>query len=512
MGRILTHKRNCRLASMPEALLALLSLILLAAPVAAEEDEAGGAVEAVAEDTAEAGASGEEVPDTPPAENDQPQPDATTDDASGLKWDVEGYLSQEWRYRNAGGSNDLDIYTHVFADVTFNGDRVWKARVNGRLVADVAGDQDATDPLRDIWDGFQHDVQFRLYEAYAETDSLFDMLGFRGGRQFIDEGVYLHYDGVRLDLDLNRKLRDFTASIFGGVPVKFGEPNREESWLVGVVVRGKVAERTRIRLEYYHVSEYFEGINDPLVDPLQQPQSIPAQNLDDDLLGLSVWHRFEDTLRAFVRFSLLNGEANELQARLRWFTLDGKWAVVLDTYTLFERLLNVTNDLTPFVPMLGSFEPFFRVSARITYRHGDTWIFQGGVSYRVLADEDDEGTFNHEYEHYYLAITRLGLLEDERLDLTVTANGFYGTGNDAVNVSGHLDFRLSEKITLSGGIDYALYKYDFFQNTEHEDVWTYAARLRWQVREKIRVTGEFSVDDDRFYTYYTFLLKVTVRF
>jgi hypothetical protein len=469
---------------MPEALLALLTLIVLAAPVAAE-DEGGGAVDAVA-------GNGDKS-----ASENGTQPAAQKDDTSGLKWAVEGYLGHEWRYRNAGGSDDLDIYTHVYSDVTFNGERVWKARVNGRLVADIVGDQDAADPLRDIWDGFEHDVQFRLYEAYVETDQLTDMLGLRGGRQFVDEGVYLHFDGARLDLDLNKTLQDFTASVFGGVPVKFGEPNREDSWLVGVVLRGKVAERTRIRGEYYHVSEFFEGIT--------------PQHLDDDLFGISVWHRFQDTLRAYMRFSLLNGDANELQGRLRWFTKDGMWAVVLDGYFLFERLINVTNDLTPFTPMLGSFEPFYRLSGRVTRRIDDTWILQGGLSFRGLEDSNED-TFNHEYTHFYLAITRLGLLEEGRLDVTVTANGYTSTGNDVVNVSGHVDFRFSEDITLSGGIDYALYKYDFFLDTEHEDVWTYSARIRWQVREKIRVTGQFSVDDDRFYTYYTLLMKVTVRF
>ena len=108
------------------------------------------------------------------------------------------------------------------------------------------------------------------------------------------------------------------------------------------------------------------GINDPIIDPINQPFSIPEQQLEDDLLGFSLWHHFRPDTRFFGRFTLLNGDPNELHFRLRYFTVDNLWTLVVEWYQLFERLTNVVNDLTPYVPLLGSYEPFYRISARVT--------------------------------------------------------------------------------------------------------------------------------------------------
>ena len=89
------------------------------------------------------------------------------------------------------------------------------------------------------------------------------------------------------------------------------------------------------------MSQYFRGINDPVVDPITDPVSYPAQTLNDDLFGLSIWQPFGKQARIFARFTLLNGDANELHLRFRWFTKDGGWVVLAEWYQLFQRLFNV---------------------------------------------------------------------------------------------------------------------------------------------------------------------------
>jgi len=91
------------------------------------------------------------------------------------------------------------------------------------------------------------------------------------------------------------------------------------------------------------------------------------------------------------------------------------------------------------------------------------------------------------------------------------ATGFDSSRNETAAVSGHAAYRLNAKVDLSGGVDYSYFKYDFFLNTEREDVWTYWVKARWKLARKTTLDGEVSIDNDRFDTYTTVLLRVTVR-
>ena len=65
---------------------------------------------------------------------------------------------------------------------------------------------------------------------------------------------------------------------------------------------------------------------------------------------------------------------------------------------------------------------------------------------------------------------------------------------------------------LTGGIDYSLYKYVWFNNSERENVWTYFIRARWEVKEKVYLTGLVSIDDDRNAIWTTLAVRLTWRF
>jgi hypothetical protein len=433
-----------------------------------------------------------------------------TDAQKQLKWAIDGYLYEDLRYRNAGGENDLDSYTHVFLDATRRAGRPYHFRFNGRLNIDLAGDQKPNDLLRDFWDSYNGDAQFRLYEAYGDVPHKSVLL--RIGRQFLDEGNYFHVDGVRVDVDLREKWKGVDLTVIGGVPVRLSGTSTDANWMIGAVLRARINKKTRLRLSYYHVSESFPGINSPVVDPPNQPVSIPAGRVDDDLFGFSAWHNFQRTLRVFGRFTLLNGAANELQLRLRWFTEDGRWTVVADWYQLFERLNNVTNDLTPYVPMMGSYMPFWRLGARVTYRPAEVWVIQGGLGWRQLENSSNEGTFNHSYVNYFVTATRLDAWKPG-LDVTATLNGYDSSeSQDFLALTTTVDYRINTKVKVSGGIDYSLYKYIWFSNSERENVWTYFVRARWELKERVTLTGMVSVDDDRVATWTTVSVRVTWRF
>jgi len=443
-----------------------------------------------------------------------PEPETkepTQEAQDGLEWAIDGYLMADVRYRNASGENDLDFWLHSYVDgwkKTASG-TTWAFRFNARLFWRVTSRRQPTDFTFNYWDTFSGALQARFYEVYAQARDLAKgRVDLTVGRMFLQEGVYFHIDGGRVDF----KWKKATITLAGGVPVRLSGTSVDSNWMVGLIFRAPVAKRTRIRFSYYHVDESFPGINFPQVDPINQPVSIPPGRVTDDYFGFSVWHYFYTNLPFFARFTLLNGRANELHLRLRWFTKDGKWSVFTEWYQLFERLNNVTNDLSPYVPMMGSFDPFFRLTGRAIWRPNDEWIVNAGLAWRQLSNTSDEGRFNHTYLNYTFTVTRVGLMKD-KLDLTLSSVGYNSTRtNDIFVITGSAVYKLSDVVELSGGLDYSLFKYFYFNNTERENVWTFWLRARWKPEKDWRVDGGISVDDDRFTTYTTLYVRVTMRF
>ncbi len=504
------------------ALLLLAFACAAAAQEPPQEEEPGKAAE---QEPPAPPAGGVETPvDAPPAGEAgtpaQPREDLVPadDDAArrkALKWEIEGYLSEELDFENASGEasdSDLDSRTNLLFDA-MHGERGWHFRFNGLLHWDMAGDSAPDDPLRDFWDQFDNAAQGRLYEAYVDTPRLADdTLLVRLGRQYLEEEIFLQFDGGRVDVDLGKSVDGLNLSLVGGVPVYFPDESRDGDWLLGLVARGKLGKKTRARVSYYHVSQNFDGINDPLVDPAFQPIVIPAGQVDDDLLAFSLWHEFGGNLRFYGMFDLLEWDANELQLQLRWFSRDTRWTVIAAYNELFDRLVNVANEISPYVPLLGAYEPFLLASLRATFRPDDRWVFVGGLAYRALEDDTDEGTFNHEYWQYQAGATRLGVLA-ERLDTTVTINGYTSdAGPDVFAVTGGVDYRLNTKVSLAAGIDYAYYKYIVQQGSEQDNVWTYYVNVEWEIRPKMELDAGVAVDVDDLFTYTLLTVQFTVRF
>ena len=488
-------------------LTAFFGLVLFGEPAFGEEEDPP-TPEAVT--GTKAAPSDEPDPSPNPPANVEDEEEAEKERKQALKWALEAYISEDLRYRNAGGEDDLHSYTQIYADATHRGERAYHVRFNGRLILNLIENQNPASTLRDYWDGFDHQIQFRLYEAYGDVP--FKSALVRVGRQFLDEGNYFHVDGVRVDVDLSEMMKGLDLTVIGGVPVRLSGTSRDSNWMIGVVARARVSKDTRLRLSYYHVSESFPGINSPVVDPINQPVTIPAGDIDDDLVGLSAWHNFMRTLRVYGRFTVLNGDANELHLRLRWFTEDGKWNVVAEWYQLFERLHNVTNDLSPYAPMLGSYQPFWRIGLRGTYRPSPLWVLAVGLSRRQVENTSNEGVFNHTYTHYSVSATRVDAWKPG-LDVSVTVNGYVTSDSrEFLATTTTLVYRINPEVRVTGGIDYSLYKYLWFNNSEHENVWTYFVRVRWEARKKVTVSGMVSVDDGRNYTWTTLAVRLTWRF
>ena len=109
-------------------------------------------------------------------------------------------------------------------------------------------------------------------------------------------------------------------------------------------------------------------------------------------------------------------------------------------------------------------------------------------------------------------IEELNDLWKDRMDLTITANGYETDQSTQHVITSNLDIRLPKKSVISLGLDYALYKYIWFSNSERENVWTYRAEWRWDPKPELRTSLGLFIDDDRVTTWTSFIAKLTWRF
>ena len=79
-------------------------------------------------------------------------------------------------------------------------------------------------------------------------------------------------------------------------------------------------------------------------------------------------------------------------------------------------------------------------------------------------------------------------------------------------MTGNVEYHLTNKVSLSGGIDYAYYKYIIQQGSERDNVWTYYMDVEWGIRPKMELDAGLAVDVDDLFTYTTLTVRFTVRF
>ena len=497
----------------------LLLSLLVALSVATGQDESEQPPTDTADSapaaTTEAGDDNPAMADRLPRPEDAEKQDAATPgDVDQRAWDIDGYLTSRLVYENAADENVWRFFLDLNTDIHSRGKVPFTVRVNGRMAWTISDQPEPDDLLYGVWDTFDGRLEGVLYELFIAFPEIINGESRAVvGRQFIEEGIYLQYDGGRLDLGLSNVAPDLVVSVYGGAGVEWGETGGDSHWLVGVLGKGSIPKwGTRWRLQYLFVNQYFAGINDPTVGLPEDPVVYPAQTLEDHLVGGTIWQPFGKNTRFFGRFTLLNGDANELHLRLRWRNKEGTWVLLGEWYQLFQRLYNVTNDLTPYVPMLGSFDPFFRATVKATWRPRPDMIVELGAAWRVLDDKEDEGTFNHEWFNYYVSFTWVELVKD-KVDLTITASGYESdAASNQTVVTSNIDVRLKDKWLLSLGVDYALYKYDWFNDSEDENVWTYRGELRWDPSREWRGVLGVYVNDDRITTWTYVVAKLTWRF
>jgi hypothetical protein len=157
--------------------------------------------------------------------------------------------------------------------------------------------------------------------------------------------------------------------------------------------------------------------------------------------------------------------------------------------------------------------PYWQAGVMVYKGLGDNFAVEGGLEGRKLKDEKEEGNFNHAFNRYYgtLIVRDLGL---EGLEMSATGSVFDSDtrDEDIHSYSGDVTYRADRSFKISGGVDYSLYRYDYYLNSELEDYYTYYFKMRYYPSPAWRLDLGYEYEDGRDDDYQWFKLGVAYEF
>jgi len=413
------------------------------------------------------GAARAQEPTPPPPPGQQPdaagehkaaEPDAAADH-DGARAFVRGQLVSRYWLRWSGGKRDQDVYETLALDVGDEDHDAVTGHFLGRLAADIDGHGDGTSPFFSLQDTRNGDVDAQLYDAYADVHRIDGLELLRAGRQTIDETPELAYfDGVHCrSIPLGSGALQFGA--YGGVSTHLYESSPHGDWTAGLYGECRPWGGGRVRLDWMH---------------LEDEALLGAHN--DDLLGGGIWQTI-DTVQLEAQYTRLEDRDRDLRARAAWAAPDSRFTGQLTWYQLLTTQRSQALEVDPFFNALHELFPYWQVGALLGKGLGDHFDVDAGTDVRRVSERAEIGTFNRDYERWFVTVNAHDLLADG-LTLTATADFWHSVDQDVQTWAGELAQRCGDLLTLSAGSYYSLYKFELFLNDERDHVRTYYFRLR----------------------------------
>ncbi|MHC4607786.1 MAG: hypothetical protein ACYTAF_12805 [Planctomycetota bacterium] len=445
---------------------------------------------------------------------DQEPPEAVPEEKSPLEdflgISIRGSLSMKYRLRWNWDDSDQDLYQYLSLDI---GDPE-KAGITGhillRATADIDGKRDRSRyyVYDDITDSFDENLNGRLYYAYADLQDEWPLEGLplrlaRVGRQSMHETTEpFYFDGIRLDSTAFDDLYGLEAGLYGGVPVHPFESSRDSDYLVGLYAQAEPVKGTRGRFDYTRIRDsYLYGTE------------------GNDLFGLSLWQNVGRYVQAHYRHVFLDQESREHQAWVNAYCPEWDLMVQLSFSQLLDTERELSIDLDSYYFAMREYFPFWQVQLLASKVVSENFAVDAGAQIRELTDDSDDGTFNHEFRHYFLTprlsgwpLERLGAsLSFEFWDVPGTSEG------DIMTAGFEVSHRCSENLMASVGTSYSLYEYDHYLENERQNVRIFYLRARYDTWKGIRIEPRYEFensdyDDDDLNDSHTFWLSVRKDF
>jgi hypothetical protein len=239
---------------------------------------------------------------------------------------------------------------------------------------------------------------------------------------------------------------------------------------------------------------------------------VVLNEFDDDLLGVGLWQRLGEDLSAQWRYSRLEGDSRDVDARVSWYEESLDLFVQASYYELMRTQRALSTELDPYYETLFELHPYYQVRFHASKGLGVDTNLDAGLDLRRVLDDEDEGENNREFERYFLRAAHRGLFH-ESLSASGTFEYWADEDNTSVNSWGlDLTEELTDATRLRFGTFFALYKYNYFLENERNEVRTWYLGLRHEVSDDLRLDARLELEDADLDDFQVLTLGATWRF
>jgi hypothetical protein len=409
---------------------------------------------------------------------------------------LSGSLSFDYRLRHTSGATDQDLYGLLSADYGDAQSQPVTAHLVARSAYDLDGHTKQTGAyvFNSLEDTYQDRLTAQLYEAWVGGALSGAIASWKAGRFYVDDTpVETYVDGARFETSETAALR-MKFGAYGGLPSHLYESSPSGDLILGAFAEARAWRGGRTRLDWMLVED----------------QQVFADH-SNDLYAISQWQQVGERVDLFGRFTFLESESRDLSLRATYADAAAKFHGQLAYFELFNAQKSLAIEFDPYFNSAFDYEPYRQIQLNAGQALGDHLDLSGGFDVRRLTHDSSEGTFNHDFERFYLVPTLIGL-PDEGTSITATGELWIATPERFATVGGEIDHEFSKAVKADVGTAYSLYKYDILLSQELDRVRTYYAGIDWKASAKLRLRLEYDWEEDPFDHYQTLRMRATWTF
>jgi hypothetical protein len=326
-------------------------------------------------------------------------------------------------------------------------------------------------------------TQPRLYYAYLDFNNQgFISLGRVGRQSVFNSPISLHFDGGLIETKAPSNTLKFYTGFYGGKPVRdiynSSEKNDSEVW--GTYVKARLFTGNLVQVHYTNLRDY----------------SLPEKQ-EDDYIGFYLRQEFRKYYQFNINYTQVNGKNKDWGTSISAYYPEYDFMIMLSYYELLKAEEVLPFEFDKYYSTVFSYSPYQRGSVIVHQGIGEHLFFDYGYDFRDLEENEEETTFNHEFDHYFGTVTLAGLLADG-LSFSVTSDAYETPSDENIkSYGGNINYKFNDKLTASSGTCYSQYKYDFVFDDEKEKVRTDYAKIKFLPTNKAWRLG---LDYSREYT------------
>ncbi|HED65890.1 MAG TPA: hypothetical protein ENJ09_10090 [Planctomycetes bacterium] len=397
------------------------------------------------------------------------------------------------RWAEDAGDHDQDLYGVLGMNFSTGGDRPWAGHL---LVQGAWGidSQPADSVFYGVLDSYDDAVDLRLYRAYVDVPTPDAVALAQIGRMAIyDTPETAYFDGARIETTPVGETR-FIVGAYGGQSVHLFEGWPSDEWIGGLYTRLRPWVHGLLRVDWMHFND-----------------DLRFGDGNNDLVSANVTHRLGENVRLDGRYTLLDGDGNDMRLKGLWLWPEKDLTVRVTFYRLLDAQQNLAFELNPFFNILNTYYPYEQTQVVVSKGFGETVELYGGWNSRRVSNEDNIGRYNREFDRYYLNAVFPDLLP-HHTTWSVTGEVWDSPDNDVQTWGQDFTTVWGDQVKTSFGTYYSLYKYLFDVNDERDNVRTYYAEVRKKVSKALDLKARYEYEDESLDSFHSIRLGVTWRF